>query len=109
MTSTPGDPRNTKAYRDTAAHILATSDLCHLCGHHGAHTADHIISIRQWLHTHGTLDGVNHPTNIAPAHGGGSPTAPNRCTQCVAAGHNGLCNQSRGARELTPQPRSRNW
>lgn len=99
----PGDPRNTRAYRTTRADILANNDLCHLCGHHGAHTADHIITKQEWLNLHGSLDGWNHPTNLAPAHGSRGKVE-NRCEVCGR-----LCNQERGARSLQPERRSRTW
>lgn len=108
MTSRPGDPRGTHAYQRNAAAMLAVDDVCHLCSHPGARTADHIIPVAQWLALHGTYDGVNDPTNLAPAHGTRGRNL-NPCPDCAAAGRNPLCNQSRGARTLGPQPRSRDW
>lgn len=101
----PGDPRNGARYRAAVAECLANSDLCHLCGHHGARTADHIITVKDWLLTHPTYDGVNDQSNLAPAHGVKGPTL-NPCPICGR-----LCNQQRGARSLahTPQHRSRDW
>lgn len=100
------DPRNTAEWRHNVAEVLALSDLCHLCGHHGAKTGDHLISIRDWPPG---VPGVNSVHNIAPAHGARGPFRANRCEECVALGRNGMCNQSRGSRSLTPQPRSRDW
>jgi hypothetical protein len=98
--SRPGDPRDGQRYRTTAAQILAESDRCWLCGHGGARTIDHIVTVKNWLAQFGTYEGVNHLTNLAPAHG-----APhNPCPTC--AQH---CNQLRGSRSLAPQPRSRDW
>ena len=99
------DPRKTYEYQQASIDILANSDLCHLCHHHGAKTIDHLVSVTQWLATHGNLDGVNHPTNLAPAHGTRGPRRPaNPCPTCGQ-----LCNQQRGDRSLTPQPRSQDW
>ena len=100
------DPRNTAEWRRNVALVLALSDLCHLCKHHGAKTGDHIVSVLDWPPGQ---PGLNDIANIAPAHGARGPFAPNRCQQCVALGRSGLCNQSRGSRSLTPQARSRDW
>lgn len=97
------DPRSTRAYRTAAAHLLAHDDLCHLCGHHGARTADHLITVKDWYQQHGSYDGVHHPTNLAPAHG----THGRDLNPCPTCGQ--LCNQARGARTLQPEPRSRDW
>jgi hypothetical protein len=99
-----GDPRNGAAYRRTCQLILATTDQCHLCGHHGAKTIDHKISRKQWLTTHGTYHGYNHPNNLAPAHGTRGPHQPNPCPVCGL-----LCNQTKGDNPPPTQPRSRNW
>jgi len=99
------NPRG-RQYRLNSLRMLATNDLCHLCGHHGARTSDHIISIKEWLTRHGTLDGVNDPANLAPAHGT-KGRALNPCPHPACQGR--LCNQVRGSRSLAPQPRSRNW
>ncbi len=103
MSRTPGDPRNGYTYRVTVARMLASDDLCHLCGHHGARTADHIISVREWLRRYGTYAGVNHPSNMRPAHGT-MGRIRNRCPECKR-----LCNQQRGSRTLTPARRSQDW
>lgn len=100
--SRPGDPRNGRPYRRAVAACIAASDRCHLCGHHGARTADHIVSVKEWFARHGTYKGVNDPTNLTPAHGTLGRVL-NRCPVCAQ-----LCNQSRGARALHP-PRSRDW
>jgi 5-methylcytosine-specific restriction endonuclease McrA len=103
MPQPPGDPRNGHRYRAAVALVLANSDLCHLCGHHDARTVDHIISVEEWWRLHGTYDGVNDLSNLAPAHGM-RRAGPNRCATCGR-----LCNQNRGSRSLAPQPRSRDW
>jgi hypothetical protein len=99
--SRPGDPRNGHRYRTTAAAMLAESDLCWLCGHNGARTADHIIPVKDWLDRFGNYDGVNHRSNLAPAHG----TRGRQLNPCPTCGR--LCNQAR--RSHPTQPRSRDW
>jgi len=100
----PGDPRNGHRYRTAVANLLANSDRCGLCGHAGARTADHVISIKVWLALHGTYEGVNHPSNLQPAHGTKGRIV-NRCPTCDL-----LCNQLKGADTLTePEPHSRDW
>ena len=94
----------TAEYRRSRAQILAHSDLCHLCGHNGARTGDHIIAPQEWLSRYGTLAGVDAPSNIAPAHGtmgSGLKRIHNRCRICGQ-----LCNQSRKNRPLGQQTRS---
>jgi len=109
MSMKPGDPRNGHRYRVAVATCIANSDLCGLCGHHGARTADHIIPVDEWLRRYGTYDGVNDQTNLQPAHGTKGPIN-NPCHQCRAAGRNGMCNQSKGARLIVVvSPRSRDW
>ena len=98
------NPRDTWEYRRNAKLTLAASDLCHLCLHPGARTADHIVSVKEWLERHGTDLGVNALSNLAPAHGNRGPDGENRCTEC-----NQLCNQARGAASLEPGRRSQAW
>jgi 5-methylcytosine-specific restriction endonuclease McrA len=92
-------------YRKERAWILAHSDVCWLCGHPGALTADHVVPPKLWpLGTsQRTIDGR---ANLRPAHGTMGNRGPhNRCPTCRK-----LCNQSRGSR-LPQQPRrqSRDW
>lgn len=94
----PGDPRNGAAYRTARATLRATTDRCHLCGHSGATTLDHLISVKDWYAKFGTYDGVNDPSNTDIAHGTG-----NECPECGVA-----CNQARGAAPLV-EVRSRDW
>jgi hypothetical protein len=96
-----GDPRKTDEWQTNVARVLAASDLCHLCGHHGAKTGDHIITVADWPPG---LPGVNGIHNIAPAHGARGPHPANRCPECHR-----LCNQVRGTRALAAQRRSRDW
>ncbi len=77
------------AYRAYKRALLAVYDICHLCGHGGADSLDHIIPRRD--------GGTNHPTNLAPAH-----FKP--CPMCHVR-----CNQRRGARVLPSAHRSREW
>lgn len=95
------DPRTTKEWIRNVAIVLANSDRCHLCGHLGAKTGDHIISVADWPPG---LPGLNAITNIAPAHGTRGPWGANRCPTCRK-----LCNQVRGTKALASQPRSRDW
>lgn len=100
----PGDPRNGRPYRRAVKQCIADhGGMCHLCGHGGAGTADHIVSAKEWLALHGNYDGVNDPDNMAPAHG----VMGRRLNRCPVCGL--LCNQVRGARPLTRAPRSRDW
>lgn len=69
-------------YRQARAAVLSTSDVCHLCGHDGADTVDHLIP----RSLDPTVD-VADPANMAPAHG------VHGCPTCGVK-----CNQSRGNR-----------
>lgn len=93
-------------YRKARSLMLAVNDICALCGHPGARTADHIIRPALWLAMYGTRDGCDDIDNLQPAHG----TAGNRLTgtinRCGICGK--LCNQSRGAKPIHT-PRSRDW
>lgn len=95
-------------YRRNRAALLAYDNLCWLCHHPGAKTADHIISAKDWPKDRfgKPMPGFNALTNLAPAHGTmGNKTSGtlNRCPTCRR-----LCNQSRGARPVR-SPRSRKW
>ena len=92
-------------YRKNRAILLAHTDLCALCGHNGAATADHIISSKDWprdAYGH-KLPGFDDLTNLQPAHGTIGNIGLNPCPQGC-----GLCNQIRGAKQLH-SPRSRQW
>lgn len=90
--------------------VLAASDRCGICGHHGARTVDHIVPEPAWPrdaagHLAPGFDGVR---NLQPAHGsmGSNRTrkAPdNRCPVCDR-----LCNQSKGGGQTRPRT-SRDW
>ncbi len=99
-----------RAARKNAARVLAASNLCHLCGHHGARTSDHIIPARDWPRgpdgRH--LPGLDDLANLAPAHGTGGSRATGWINPCEECGGR-LCNQSRGARPITPTLTRRPW
>lgn len=60
---TKGDNRlSQRDWKQLRAAILATSDVCWLCGQPGADTVDHVVA---------RVDGgaVMDPTNLRPAHG----------------------------------------
>ena len=85
-------------YKHNRPIVLAASDLCHLCGHRGARTVDHIKAPAEWLRLYRTLVGVDGLANLAPAHGtmgAGKTRLHNRCTVCRR-----LCNQVRRNRPL---------
>ena len=94
-----GDPRNGHRYRTTVATMLANNDMCWLCRHPGARTADHVISVKAWLRLFGSYAGVNDPANLRPAHGTNNP-----CPVCDK-----LCNQVKGAGTADQEPHSREW
>ncbi len=84
-----------REYVRNRARLLATSDVCALCGHPDARTADHIVPWRRWPRDiDGRLiPGFNSLGNLQPAHGTMGPKQePNRCPTCGK-----LCNQSKGA------------
>jgi len=94
-------------YRRNRALLLAHSDLCWLCGHGGAMTADHVIDDRSWPRDDNgrRLPGFDELANLMPAHGTMGPyDPPNRCPTCGR-----VCNQSRGARLPMNRPQSRQW
>ena len=97
-----------RRYRTNRAILLAQNDICGICGHPGALTADHIIPAKLWPRGADgkPMPGLNELSNLRPAHGStgaGRGRAVNYCNFCGRA-----CNQSRGARS-TGQPRSRDW
>jgi hypothetical protein len=90
-------------YLHNRAVVLARSDVCWICRHPGARTADHLIPWRLWPRD---LPGFNDIGNLAPAHGtmGSGPfKVHNRCPVCGR-----LCNQSKGDR-VQGRPQSRRW
>jgi 5-methylcytosine-specific restriction endonuclease McrA len=77
--------------------VLATSDVCYLCGHPGSGAVDHVISRK--VAPELALD----PGNLRPVHGSLS-----RCPGCRRA-----CNEEKGDRatlaERRPPRQSRRW
>lgn len=96
-----------RPYRRNRALLLATNNICALCGHPGAKTADHIITDKDWPRDENgrRLPGFDDLTNLQPAHGTLGNQALNPCPVCGK-----LCNQARGNRPI-PQTaiRSRDW
>lgn len=73
---------STRTWRRLRASVLAASDVCHLCGQHGADSVDHLQPVSQ--------GGAMHdPRNLAPAHL--------------------LCNLRRGTNALPQVRNSRQW
>lgn len=82
-----------RPYNRRRAAFLASYTTCHICGHSGADTIDHIIPASAAP----TLR--DSPDNWRAAHG------VNGCPVCGRA-----CNQERGNRPGLPSPRrSRRW
>jgi 5-methylcytosine-specific restriction endonuclease McrA len=80
--------RTGRPWRRIREQVLAASTICHLCGHAGADTVDHVIPVSKLPHNHPL---VRDPANLRPAHRS--------------------CNSAKGAgRKPTPKPQtSRNW
>lgn len=92
-------------YKKNRALMLAEDDLCWLCGHYGAQTADHVITDKQWPRDAAgrRLPGFDARSNLRPAHGTKQPGVLNRCPDCGQ-----LCNQARKDRAVETR-RSRHW
>lgn len=90
--------RTGRPWRKARADVLATSTICHLCGHDGAGDVDHEPPLAV-LQAHG-LD-PRDPAYLRPAHGSLS-----RCPTCGRC-----CNQAKGNRlAYQPAPQgSRHW
>lgn len=96
-------------YLRNRAIVLATSDVCGICGHPGSRTVDHIIPAKTWPRgSNGRpLPGLDDVGNLQPAHGtmgSGPGRLHNPCPVCGR-----LCNQSRGARRSRQRPQTRAW
>lgn len=91
--------------------VLAASDTCALCGHHGARTVDHVISKPDWPRLPGgkLAPGFDDLVNLQPAHGsmGSNATRREPDNRCGICGK--LCNQAKGAGHRPPSVRSRVW
>lgn len=101
-----------RRYRTNRAILLARDQICGICGHGGAQTADHIVPDPLWPRDSDgkRLPGFDELDNLQPAHGtmGAGRGRQNRCPVCLR-----LCNQSKGdgRRRLPKAPRvtSRVW
>jgi 5-methylcytosine-specific restriction endonuclease McrA len=60
------------AYRKAKVRALAQNDICHLCGHPGADSLDHIIPVSRGGHP-------TDPANLAPIHGHPCPICGQKC------------------------------
>lgn len=78
-----------RPWRRLKTSVLAHTTICHICGHDGSDTADHIIPIEK--------GGTNHPTNLKPAH------HDNPCPTC---GHK--CNREKSNKHHAPIIRNSN-
>ena len=78
---------NSRPTRRARAQMFAMyGDLCHLCGHPGADSADHLVPISVAPHQPVS------PHGMRPAHGRPCPTCGRRC------------NAERGTSELLVEP-----
>lgn len=97
-----------RPYRRNRAAMLARNDICALCGHPGARTADHIIPARLWPRDAAgkPVPGLDGPGNLQPAHGtmGSGRGRQNRCATCGK-----LCNQAKGSGRRAYRPATRQW
>lgn len=91
-----------REYRRNRELVLAASQQCWICGHEGADTADHLISLRDWPEG---VPGFNDISNLAPAHGHAG------CQYCpLENGKTRKCNFSRGAGKFNAdRNQSRRW
>ena len=88
-----------RPWRRLRAKVLALSDVCHVCGHPGSQSVDHLIA--RAVDPRRTLD----PSNVAPAHGvQGCPTCGRRCNQ-----ERGTGQPRRAGRPRPPFRTSRRW
>jgi hypothetical protein len=99
-------------YRRNRALLLLNNDVCGICGHGGARTADHIVPARLWPRDENgkLLPGMDDLGNLRPSHGtmGAGRGNLNPCFQCGGR----LCNQSRGdgrASRGPRRPQTRPW
>lgn len=108
MTGSGRSGTGNAVYRRNRAILLSQSDLCALCGHRGAKTADHKISAKLWPRDlYGRkLPGFDDLTNLQPAHGTMGSGLGRRHNPCPTCGR--LCNQSKGA-DVRSRPQTRDW
>jgi predicted RNA-binding Zn-ribbon protein involved in translation (DUF1610 family) len=71
----PAAQRNgsTRAWRQKRARILAASSVCHICGHTGADSVDHVVP---WVISRDDSD-----SNLRPAHHQPCPECGIRCNR----------------------------
>jgi hypothetical protein len=86
---------SSRTFRKSAQFVIARdAGMCGICGHGGAVTADHIISVKDWPPG---VPGVDYPDNLQAAHGTRRPHGvDNPCFVCDPR-RGRLCNQSKGA------------
>jgi 5-methylcytosine-specific restriction endonuclease McrA len=106
MTGSGRSGTGNAVYRRNRALLLSTDDVCQICGHAGAETADHIVPARLWPRGADgkPLPGMDDLSNLRPAHGTKAPGVLNRCPVCSR-----LCNQSRGSGRAAGRPQTRPW
>lgn len=97
-----------RRYLRNRAKMLAENNVCGICGHSGALTADHIIPAKLWPRDEcgKLLPGLDELTNLRPAHGSMGAGRARLINRCVTCGR--LCNQSRGAGPAV-RVRTRKW
>lgn len=89
------DPLGHRRWRTLRAQILASSDICWLCGQRGADTVDHVIE-------RSAGGPLYDPANLRPAHGRKIPG--------VCPGNYGRGNATRARRRTRSTPNvSRAW
>jgi hypothetical protein len=103
-----------RPYRRNRAVVLATSDICGICGHSGARSANHIVPPGKWPRGPDgkPLPGVDGVGNLEPAHGSMGPNQPpNPCMRCLNRhGKPGrMCNQWLKDHGYVNRPTSRKW
>jgi hypothetical protein len=108
MTGSGRSGTGSRVYRTNRAILLASNDICGICGHGGSLTADHIINAKVWPRDRNGRPepGLDALSNLQPAHGtlgSGLDRIHNPCPTCGR-----LCNQSKGARPPR-RIRSRAW
>jgi hypothetical protein len=93
-------------YRRNRALMLASDDVCRICGHGGSLTANHVVPAKFWPKDAAgkPLPGMDDLSNLEPAHGTLDPGRINPCPVCGR-----LCNQSLGARAPRGRPQTRSW
>jgi 5-methylcytosine-specific restriction endonuclease McrA len=98
---------DSRAYRKALAEVQATGPICHICGHPGSDSLDHVLPASLFPELAGD------PSNWRPVHGvNGCPQCPpNPSADKRRNGQPRRCNQQRGVRLIMPETsrRSRAW